>query len=490
MSENTIYAQIKNFIDSARIGDKEDVKQFDKIVFSNIDKNPELALKYGKILEHSLFDLIKESKTIKNMKKKQNPSLNFLIESLKSEYKMINSEIYDNLHFIRLKRNREYHFDKESGVEQFNESKYSVATDCGIKILQYLLWKYECCLKGFPEKLPKLNENKLFLNLKLPIIFNTSDNISNIPVINKKEDSELMSQNIDTWGILSVKSRLHAVSELTADEAMSAANAAMVYYPYDSFTRLISVVVSLRWSRGYSSALKRILNIPKPIKRVGDYQTNPVKLPKAVNNGLLTAYEEEGKIIISVESVKALEVLNVPQNEKMWFISSINNNGRLGSASSEYFTLVQRIQNIELPGEEVYADKLRDFLNKNSEALLPLVARYGMLGADWLLPLKTDLKKQQNFIPPCPELWYDENKEKKSSSDTDKLNKQYFSAQNYYKINNAQDQMQSADSLARQLLNTEQVRTLFGDAVDKEPEKVLKQLETMLKGMEKPGQPL
>jgi hypothetical protein len=194
-------------------------------------------------------------------------------------------------------------------------------------------------------------------------------------------------QEVDSWAVASVKSRLHALSEIVAGDAMKEAAIAAEEYQHDALTMLVPLIVDLRWSRGYKSGLTRLLKIPPPQKQLRDFQCKEVSPPCPVMDGLLSA-EQDGpdRVLVQLDGNPAILIGHIGSSEMQTVLDSVNDYGRLGVPNSGGLSLLERIGDIPIRSQTEDFSELATALFRNREALIPLVARLGMPGDELLLP--------------------------------------------------------------------------------------------------------
>jgi len=198
-------------------------------------------------------------------------------------------------------------------------------------------------------------------------------------------------QKVDSWGIASVKSRLHALSEIVAQDAMKEAVIAAEEYQHDALTMLVPLIVDLRWCRGYKSGLTKLLKVPPPQKRLRDFQCEEVSSPCPVMDGVLSA-EQDGpdRVLVQLDGNPAISVANIEPSKMQTVLDSVNDFGRLGVPSTGGLSLLARIGDIPIHSQTEDFSELAAALFRNREALIPLVARLGMPGDELLLPDEED----------------------------------------------------------------------------------------------------
>ncbi len=286
------------------------------------------------------------------------------------------------------------------------------------------------------------------------------------------EAQEKSSQFVDAWGIASVKSRLHALSEIVAQAASEESALAAATYHEDVLSIIVPITFEMRWRRGYAAALERILKIPRQERRLRDFVCGEVPGGCPVTEGILSArLEGEGKVLVLLDDHPALSVADLKPEEQVNVIDSVNLHGRLGIPSKGGLSLAARIGEIPVRGAAVSGDQLSTVLFQNREVLAPLVARLGMPASEWLLTEEEDFddlpadvaESSQPSQIPAQALLSQLAKSKKAASE------EVFDAKE------AVDMPSGAPSRAqmKDLLDNESVRTIFGDLVEKDPEQVL-----------------
>ncbi len=293
----------------------------------------------------------------------------------------------------------------------------------------------------------------------------------------RQEQQEKAGQFVDAWGIASVKSRLHALSEIVAQAASEESALAAATYKEDILSVIVPLTFEMRWRRGYAAALERMLKIPRPQRRLHEFVCEDVADGRSVTEGVLSAKADgEGRVLISLDDQPALYVRDLSREQQADVIESVGLHGRLGVPSKGGLSVRERIGEIPVRGAETVEDAMSAALFQNREVLAPLVARLGMPGSEWLLAEEEAFKD----MSPIP------HAESRSSDDSAKdLHRKLTTASTSAseEIFNA---MQGRDtpsagpdrSQMKELLKSEAVRTLFGDLVDKDPEQVLRMIQT------------
>jgi len=389
MSEKAqqIESTIAEYVNTAALRDKADVRSFNDRVFSKLGTDPLASLtSFGAILESSLFEIIQEKWASVNEKapegKGPRPGLGTYISFIERSVPNINGNVVLTLNLLGKYRN---HYAHEESAAHSRDQDTQVAVECAIKILHFLVWKYECWAVDQPQNIPRSVKD---LRLLLPW---GSEKV--IDVSNKFRDTALgvnqllENQRVDAWGTASIKSRIHAIAELVAQEAADTAGMAVATYPYAAFTLVIPLINDLRWRRGYMAGLKRILDVPKSFKRLGDLSWEDVDPPCPVTTGILKAEQTStSSVLIFLDDHPALNVINLSESEIKTVCDAVNGYGRLGFPRIPTLTLQQRLGEIEIYASNESQDEMAQALFRNRHALVPLLAHMGMPGSSWLLP--------------------------------------------------------------------------------------------------------
>jgi hypothetical protein len=195
------------------------------------------------------------------------------------------------------------------------------------------------------------------------------------------------SQKVDTIGIAAVKRKLHISSEIIAQDAAIAAASAARIYPTDMLTMSVPLLVDLRWRRGYAAALKRLLKMPEASSRLRDFVCEEPDPPCEVDNGLLSAVQETpGRVEIRLQDELAAVVTGLTEDQATAIQKSVNRYGRLGTSPGKSLPVIERIKAIEVSLDaSVDSDRLADFLFRQRDTLIPLLARRGMPGEEGFL---------------------------------------------------------------------------------------------------------
>jgi len=390
---------IAEYLNTSALRDKPDVRRFSEKVFSKVGADPLASLlAFGPVLESSVFEIIEEKWTSVHEKapegKGPRPGLGTYLSFIESSVPSINGNIVLFLNVLRGYRN---HYAHERSAEESGDQDVYAAQECAIKILHFLVWKYECWAVNKPQNIPRsVKDLRLLLPWGSEKVIDVSNKLRETAI---GANQLLESQRIDAWGTASIKSRIHAIAELVAQEAADTADIAVENYPYAAFTLLIPLIVDLRWRRGYMSGLRRILNVPKSFKRIGDLSYEDVDPPCPVTTGILKAEQTTPtSVLISLDDYPALKIVNLSAPEIKTVCDAVNGYGRLGFPRLPTLTLQQRLGEIEIYANKESQDEMAQALFRNRHALVPLLAHLGMPGSDWLLPNR-EKPLQVSFSP-------------------------------------------------------------------------------------------
>lgn len=205
-------------------------------------------------------------------------------------------------------------------------------------------------------------------------------------------DPEEEHRRLDALAMPIIKRKLHVSSEIIAQDAATSAAIAVKSYPHDALTLFVPLMVDLRWRRAYAVALKRILKVPETTKRIGDYSCEENNPLGRTTGGMVTAeLHSPDQVVVKVDGDAVLTVLNVTGKEASSIADSVNRHGRLGMGQAASLSLFERIKTIEVgTTDRADTDQLADVLYRQRDALIPLLARWGMPGSSWLLPQEED----------------------------------------------------------------------------------------------------
>lgn len=212
----------------------------------------------------------------------------------------------------------------------------------------------------------------------------TSRRLVSAATARRWQEETALQQRYDAWGMAAVKRQLHVFSDFVAQAALQQAGSAQVYYPYDVLTKVVPLIVRLRWERGYRAALEQLLDTAQPPRRLRDFE--PVLLAAAtLSDGVLSAERrEDGAIVVRLDGQDVALLPAPPAAEAPLILSTINKHGRLGLAAGE--GLLERLGALPLAADGAGQDPLAAAFRQNLAVLIPLVARLGMPGSAWLLP--------------------------------------------------------------------------------------------------------
>jgi hypothetical protein len=397
-----IEAAIMEYVGAPPLEDKADVRRFEEKVFRKVGGDPYAALTgFGSILEDSLLDAIRPKwKEIREARERKGkgeerrhaePGLGTYISVLENSCGPVNVKVSNFLHNLRVWRNIFGHAHEDQPLP---DADSFTAQTCAIQILHYLVWRYECFAADEPEREPRSLADKRFT---MP--WGIQDVAQAGAALIKKVPAAPRAaggRGLDAFGVAALKSRIQALSEVVAEEAKRYAALAAETYPQDAFTLLVPVMCDLRWSRGYLSALKKILKVPEAGMRLGDFACEEPAQPCPVSNGVLSAESEGGgRVLVMLDGRPALYVTGLDEEDERAVLDSVNGHGRLGALAGESRTLRQRIEALEVRRREGSRDDTSLTLYRNREALIPLIALFGMPGSDWLLPVPKELQRHE-----------------------------------------------------------------------------------------------
>lgn len=290
----------------------------------------------------------------------------------------------------------------------------------------------------------------------------------------RTEQQERSSQFIDAWGIASVKSRLHALSEIVAQAASEEAALAAATYKEDILSVIVPIAFEMRWHRGYAVALERMLKISGPQKHVRDFLCEEVA-GASVTEGVLSArHTSEGRVLVLLDEHPALIVDDLEPQEREDLIESVNLHGRLGVPSRGGLSLKDRIGEIPVRSAASFEDEMAAALYQNREVLAPLVARLGMPGSDWLLVEEEEFKDRLRGSDNLS------GKSRRPARDVraDLAIRSEARTEELFDARQAVELLSGVSGILKELLKSEAARNLFGDLVDSNPEYVLEMLQS------------
>ncbi|HPG41521.1 MAG TPA: hypothetical protein PLP19_10390 [bacterium] len=377
---------VLNYLNSSILKNQSDVIGFKEKVFSKLNTDPSSAiLNFGKILEFSLSEL--ELKFHNNKTHKNNKKIYSLWEYINSlEFNNVNKIIIEQLNELRVVRNNEVHYSP--GKSNENSIKI-LAQDCALKILHFLVWKYECWMNNQPNKEP--SSIKAFGNLFIdnPAISVSPNKFINVLISNSSKN--LVDQNVDSWGISYAKSRIYALSEIVGAESLANADLASSIYPINAFSLMVPIYCTLKWKRAYNIAFNKIFNnLPSTKRKVGDFHCIDLTKPSQNYNGLLSAERlNDDSILVKIDNQGVLKIYNLNKESIERILQTINNYGRLGISTG--LSVYQRLIDIPLHNQNVDQVEIAKYFNQNRYVLIPLMARIDFPGKNVLLPVDKKL---------------------------------------------------------------------------------------------------
>ncbi len=145
----------QEYLRSPALQDKSDVQEFTDKVVANLLSQPGNTLSlFGPILEGSIREIIAEKieELLTQRKvKKEELALGFYISNLEKETPNLNGLVGHFLGSLQSIRNRYNHHDPTRNPA----ADPNVAEECVVKMLHFLVWKYECLQDGKPEQTPR-----------------------------------------------------------------------------------------------------------------------------------------------------------------------------------------------------------------------------------------------------------------------------------------------------------------------------------------------
>lgn len=227
--------------------------------------------------------------------------------------------------------------------------------------------------------------------------------------LSTRDEGPRVRQFVDAWGTASVRSQLHAVSEVVAQAAADEAAAASVTIDDQALSMLVPLAVELRWRRGYLKALDQMLRLSRCRRRLDDSSCREVEGGCAVAEGVLSAaMSEQGAVVISLDGHPAVVVTPANADEAEVVMASANAHGRLGAEGAGRRTLLERIGAVELRRATELRDEESMAFIRNREALAALLARKGMAGCDWLFGEAAAHGELPAAEPPSPSITREE----------------------------------------------------------------------------------
>lgn len=195
-----------------------------------------------------------------------------------------------------------------------------------------------------------------------------------------------LNQFVDAMGIASIKSRLHALSEIVAQAAVQSAAYAADTFREDILSVILPVAVEMRWRRGYAAAIERMLRIPEGQKRLSDFICEEVASGCAVIEGVLSARAEaDGRVTVLLNEQPVLRVGGFRDEDRGSIVESVEMHGRLGVPSRGGLSISERIGEVPVRVGDAITDNLAAILFQNREVLAPILARLPIPEMDWLL---------------------------------------------------------------------------------------------------------
>jgi hypothetical protein len=340
------------------------------------------AASFGGILESSLLHLVQTLLTGEGNAERAtqlaSAGLGKLVGVLREAKPPPSGTVLYNLDQLTRKRN---YYSHGRSLQELHDVDLLDLQDTAAKMTHFLVWKYECWAQGRAEATPPAVGAGPGRSAVEESLAATRQLVAP-GTIRRPPRPE---QRLDVWGVASVKSGLHALTEVIADDASRSAAQAAATYPQDRFTLLVPLACDLRWRRGYRLALERVLKSPRPRRCLGAFPCEEVTPLCPVDDGRLSGEETaEGTVVVRIEGSPAVTVHGLAEADRQLVLEAVNGYGRLGRPSQDELSLRERVMQVPLPAEHDRGP-LVSALAANAEALAPLLARWGMPGSEWLL---------------------------------------------------------------------------------------------------------
>jgi hypothetical protein len=301
-----------------------------------------------------------------------------------------------------------------------------------------------------------------------------SDVIASAAAGGEGESGAYGRQLIDLAAMGAIKHQLYRAAEATASEAIAHAIAADENHRSD-VTRFLSLLIELRWRRGYLSAFERLFRVRHAEKTLRDYALT-FSVPEGENpKGVLSACAEGQSVAISVGGVAVARTGSLAPSERADVIQALNCHGRLAASLSESQSFEDRLNDVPVRRMDVSGDEVSRTLYRNREALAVLAARHGMPGQETFLPTESarepDIRSQSSLRPSAPGRYDNEITlraskvldlgELRELAEDEKWRKQIFESDKAI----------------------EAIRTIFGDKIDKDPQAAIREIRKTMQGI-------
>jgi len=198
-------------------------------------------------------------------------------------------------------------------------------------------------------------------------------------------DTMDLSDRLDTYAMAEIKARVYKAAEATA--SLAAALIADVDDGHgNDLTRWVSLLISLRWERGYLAAFERLFRVRRTEQSLQDYNLTLLVEDDPELDGLLGAVPDTPDTIVVTVSRRAVAKVKVSSEpDRSRVQKSLNAYGRLGRPLSGTSSLKSRLGSVPVATVEHEDGEAATFLYQNREALAVLAARFGLPGQDRLL---------------------------------------------------------------------------------------------------------
>ncbi len=212
-----------------------------------------------------------------------------------------------------------------------------------------------------------------------------ADLVSEAPVDTSRDTAPDLKDSLDAFAMAHVKARVYQTAEATASFAASALAGADETGKYD-LTRWVSLLISLRWERGYLKTFERLFCVRRTERFLEDFDLTLLCDDDQELDGVLSAAaDESGSVTISMDE-RPVATLNVPVPEDRVLVErGVNGYGRLGRPLSGSRSLKSRLSSVPIATIEHEDSELATSFYKNREVLAVLAARLGMPGQEQLL---------------------------------------------------------------------------------------------------------
>lgn len=200
--------------------------------------------------------------------------------------------------------------------------------------------------------------------------------------IKERASTEATHPFIDAYETAVLKERMHNIAMCIAQCASNQADVVGEQSDNEQIARVIPMIVDFKWSRSYLSGLNRMLSAYAPENRLKSYNLVKTKPACRLKDGVVSATAKDDVITIFLDNIPAATI-SVPDAERPAVMAALNSHGRLGAPGADGGSLLERLG--EIPVTTAKSSPLVEAFRNNLEALAPLVARFGIRYAKWLL---------------------------------------------------------------------------------------------------------